>query len=220
LLLRALSDENTLVALATDPVARQQLIKEIHLTAREAQMTAQRESSERWTREASQSRTATDTQTAIHNAVGQLAQQFSGLTAEDVAVVRQHAGRMHTAIVRPATPDEAREANVPVGAPIIDLPILHALLSDRHTLRQSAIEAAQRRQTDTRDNAARASAAAPTTVNGKAPAPPRPGPRSATPKAPAQKKLADMSSAELNRAMLSGRIIDLLNAEDEERANT
>jgi len=216
LLLRAVTDENTLIALATDPVARQQLIKELELTGRDAQQKASAAFREAVEREAAQGTTAEQTQTAIHNAVGQLAQQLPGLTADDVAAVRSHAGRMHTAIVRPATPAEAREANVPVGAPIIDLALLHSLLSDRHTLRQSVAQTAQQRQTDALENAARAAAAAPTTVtngNGK-PAAPRPGAGKPPAVQPKQKALNEMSSSELTRAMRTGRIFDLIGDDD------
>ena len=218
LLLRALSDEATLVTLATDPVARQQLIKEIHITAREAQFNATNLARETYARETEQSSTAQRTQTAIHNAVGALAQEFSGLTEDDISMVRSHASRMHAAIVRPATPEEAREANVQVGAPIIDLPILHALLADRHALRATAVEQAKRSQTDALENAARAAAAHPTTVaNGnRPPAAPRPGagkPRAAPPAK--QKTLDEMSSGELTRAMKSGRIFDLIGDDEQ-----
>jgi len=133
--------------------------------------------------------------------------------------VRSHAARMHAAIVRPATPGEAREANVQVGSPIIDLNLLNELLSDRHALRTSVAQQAQRRQTDTLENAARAAAAAPTTVapNGKTPAQrrdPANGRFIATPPRQNQKKLDEMSSAELTRAMKSGRIYDLIGDEE------
>jgi len=211
LLLRALSDENTLVSLATDPVARQQLIKEITLTAREAQFNAANQAREQFQRESTQAVAAQQTQTAIFNAVGAIAQEFQGLTADDIQAVRTHAGRMHTAIVRPATPDEAREAQVQVGAPIIDIPLLREILKDRHALRQSAVEAAQRRQTDAQDNAARAAAAAPTRVAPNGRTPPRPGPGMPSSD---KKKVDQMSYTELTRAMRSGRIIDLLEEED------
>jgi len=212
LLLRALSDPNTLVTLATDPVARQQLIKEVTLTAREAQFQAANQAREQMVRETTQATAAQQTQTAIYNAVGTIAQEFQGLTAEDVQAVRSHAGRMHTAIVRPATPAEAQEANVQVGMPIIDIPLLRTLLQDRHALRQSATEVAQQRQTVAAENAARAAAAAPTRVvtNGRTP-PPRPGPGQPSSE---KKKVDQMSYTELTRAMRSGRIIDLLDEED------
>lgn len=216
LLLRALTDEATLVTLATDPVARQQLVKEIHLTAREAAYNATTQARELVAREQAQGQTEWRTQTAIHNAVAQLAQEFSGLMEEDVQAVRQHASRMHTAIVRPATPAEAREANVQVGSPVIDLDLLNSLLQDRHALRTSALEQAKKRQTDALENAARAAAAAPTTVtNGRAAPSPRSGAgRQAA--APAKKTLDTMSSAELTRAMKSGRIFDLMGDDDEQ----
>src|SRR5215510_12219498 len=218
LLLKALSDENTLVALATDPIARQQLIKEIHLTAREAQQLAQRTASEAVARDTQQSTIASQTQTAIHNAVGYLAQNFQGLTEQDIATVRSHAARMHAAIVRPATPDEAREANVQVGSPIIDLNLLGSLLEDRHAIRQSVSQQLERLQDAALENAARAQAAAPTTVvpNGK-PLPnrdPANGRFTATPARQNQTPLDQMSSAELTRAMKSGRIYDLILDDD------
>ena len=215
LLLRALTDENTLIALATDPVARQQLLKELDLTSREAQWKAQASFRESGAQEQQAETSARNTQTAIHNAVGHLAQEFPGLTAEDINAVRAHAGRLHTAIVRPATPAEAREANVQPGAPVIDLPALHSLLADRHELRKQAAVAAQRRQTDTLENAARAAAAAPTTAsqNGKTPAS-RPGAGKA-PAAPARKPIDQMSSQELTRAMKSGRIFEMLGDDDQ-----
>src|SRR5215467_6759483 len=74
LLLRALSDPNTLVTLATDPVARQQLIKEVTLTAREAQFQAANQAREQMVRETTQATAAQQTQTAIYNAVGTIAQ--------------------------------------------------------------------------------------------------------------------------------------------------
>src|SRR5262245_46171222 len=218
LLLKALSDENTLISLATDPIARQQLIKEVHLTAREAQQLAQRTAIETAARDQQQSTVASQTQTAIHNAVGYLAQNLPGLTVEDIASVRSHAARMHAAIVRPATPDEAREASVPVGSPIIDLNLLGSLLEDRHALRQSMTQQLQRLQDAALENAARAQAAAPTTVvpNGK-PLPnrdPANGRFTATPARQNQTPLDQMSSAELTRAMKSGRIYDLILDDD------
>jgi len=215
LLLRAITDENTLVTLATDPVARQQLLKEIQLTAREAVYNATNAFRQSAERENAAGQQAFRTQTAIHNAVGYLAQEFEGLTAEDVDAVRSHAARMHAAIVRPATPDEAREANVQPGMPVIDLPMLQALLKDRHTLRSSVIEAAKRSQTDALENAARRAAAAPTTVVAPRPAP-RPGNGTKPLTAPVQTPLDKMSSAELTRAMRSGRIFDLIGNDDEQ----
>jgi hypothetical protein len=217
LLLKALGDETTLVALATDPVARQQLIKEIQLTAREAQWTAQNLFRETAAKEQEASQSAWRMQTAIHNAVGSLAQQFDGLTADDVTAVRTYALKMHAALIRPATPDEAREANVAVGAPILDVPMLHTLLADRHALRVEAAELARRHQTDAVENAARAAAAAPTTVvNGNRPsAAPRPGAGKPPVAAPGKTKLDSMSSAELTRAMKSGRIFDMMGDDDE-----
>jgi len=216
LLLKALSDENTLISLATDPIARQQLIKEVHLTAREAQQLAQRTAIETAARDQQQSTVASQTQTAIHNAVGYLAQNLPGLTVEDIASVRSHAARMHAAIVRPATPDEAREASVPVGSPIIDLNLLGSLLEDRHALRQSVSQQLERHRSDALENAARAAAAAPTTVvpNGK-PLPSRdPANGRFTAARQNQTPLDQMSSAEITRAMKSGRIYDLILDDD------
>ena len=219
-LLRALSDEATLVTLATDPIARQQLLKEIQLTAREAQFTASNQAREIVAREQSQAQLAQLTQTAIWNAVGQEAQRFPGLTAEDIQAVRQQAAKTHVAIVRAATPAEAREANVQVGEPIIDVPILREWLADRHQLRAAAAAQASQRQTDAQENAARVAAAQPTTVvqNGNGRTAPRPG-AGKPPAAPAQarKTIDQMSSSELMRAMKSGRIYDMI-GEDEENS--
>jgi len=211
ILLRALADQNTLVTLATDPVARQQLLKEMDLAAREAQFRSVQTAREQVGRETAQATLAQQTQTAIYNAVGAIAPEFQGLTVDDIAAVRSYAGRMHTSIVRAATPAEAQEANVQPGMPIIDIPLLREMLKDRHALRQSAIDAARQRQTDAQENAARAAAAAPTRVtNGKVP-PPRPGPGQPS---SARKPLDQMSYTELTRAMRSGRIIGLLDEED------
>jgi len=212
ILLRALADPNTLATLATDPVARQQLLKEMDLAAREAQFRSVQTAREQVGRETAQATLAQQTQTAIWNAVGAIAPEFQGLTAEDIAAVRSYAGKMHPAIVRAATPAEAQEANVQVGMPIIDVPLLREMLKDRHALRQSAVDAARQRQTVAQENAARAAAAAPTRVvtNGKVP-PPRPGPGQPS---SAKKPLDQMSYTELTRAMRSGRIIGLLDEED------
>lgn len=212
ILLRALTDPNTLVALATDPAAREALLRDVRLSAREAHSEARERFQTEVSQATAQRTAASHTQTAIGNAVGQLARSFDGMTAEDVQAVRNHALRVQSAIVRPANPDEARAAGVRVGEPIIDLPTIHSFLADRHALRQSTRDAAKRDADAARDNAATLAAARPTATG--AAAAPRPGAGKPTPKANGGKTLDTMTSAEINRAMKTGKIFDYIGAEE------
>lgn len=212
ILLKAIQDEATLITLATDPAAREQLIREVKLAAREAQMNATTAFQQETAKIAEQRQSAGQTQTAIANAVSQLARQFDGLTAADVEAVKNHALRVQSAIVRPATPDEARAAGVKVGESIIDLPTLHQFLFDRHSLRHQTVAAAKRDAEAARDNKAALAAAAP--IAAGQPAAPRPGAGQPTPKRNGSKSLDQMSSAEITRAMKTGRIFDMMGADE------
>lgn len=213
ILLRALTDPNMLVTLATDPAAREMLVREIRQSAREAHSNAREQFQTEATQFTAQRNAAGQTQTAIGNAVSQLARSFEGLTTEDVQAVRSHALRVQSAIVRPANPDEARAAGVRVGESIIDLPTLHSFLADRHALRQGAVAQARRDAEAARDNAATLAAARPTAPG--APGAPRPGAGKQTPKPNGGKTLDTMTSAELTRAMKTGKIFDLIGAGEE-----
>lgn len=210
LLFDALQNEETLLALATDPVARQHLLRELQLSGREALDGARGQFRQGFTDAARVATVASQTQTAITGAVSELAKQFPGLTTDDVAAVRAHAGRVQSAIVRPATPDEARVAGVRPGELIIDLPTLHTFLSDRHTLRQQVGTIAAQQATTTKENAARLAAATPTAGKASAPAS-RPGAGKKLP--PHEQKIDTMTSAELTRAMKTGRIYSMMDDE-------
>ena len=145
LLLRALTDQNTLVALATDPVARQHLLKELALTARETEYRATTTVREQYAREQAQAQSAQDAQTALWLGINGNAQAYPGLTAEDVNAVWQLSQRMQSAIVRPATPAEAQQANVRPGDLVIDHDLLHAMLQERHALRSAVARQGRRR---------------------------------------------------------------------------
>lgn len=216
LLIGALTNEETLLTLATDPVARQHLIRELELSGREAQNAARstfRNNHTQATQQAHQaSQTAAQSQTAIGNAVVEIAKQFPSLTAEDVSAVRAHASRVSSAIVRPANAEEARTAGVRPGELIIDLATLHTFLSDRHSLRQQYAAAATTAANTARDNAARLAAAAPTAGKSTPTATPRPGAGKKV--VPVSDRPIDtMTSAEITRAMKTGRIFSMMGDE-------
>lgn len=213
IMLNAIQNEEQLLLLATDVGARQHLLRELDLSGREASNAARAKwQDETITKYTQQEQSNTQAQTAIGNATAQLAKNFPGLTTADVDAVRTHAMRVQSAIVRPANADEARAAGVRPGESIIDLPTLHMLLADRHELRKAAIATAQANAAANTSNAARIAAASPTSA--KAPAA-----RPAKGKAPAgnplgNKPLDQMTSAEITRAMKTGRIFDLIGTEE------
>lgn len=216
LMIKAMNDPKVLAQLATDPVARAQMFKELQLVAKETEINATNQFREQITREQAATQNQADVQATVRDVIGRMAPQYTGLLPDDVEVIQQQAARMLPAIFRPATPEEARIANPPVqpGQTILDLNLLHQMLNDRHVLRQAVVEQSRQRQIVATDNAARASAAAPTTVqNGNGA---RPAPRSGNgkPAATEKKPLDQMSAKDFNRAMKSGRIWDLV-GEDE-----
>jgi len=136
-----------------------------------------------------------------------------GMTAEDIAAVRANALAVSSAIVHPASPEEARVAGVQPGELVINSPVIVQWLTERHQARQAMVAAAQQQAKVAQENAARLAAAAPTPTNGHAAAP---RPVAAKPAPPPPKTLDQMSYGELTRAMRSGRIFDLIPDPDEE----
>jgi len=216
LLINTLNNPDVLMRLATDPREREQLLRDVNLTAREAQYTAQNEFREQFARDATAHQTVIDQQqvahTAINNAVALLAtQHVPGMTPEDIAAVRTNALAVANAIVHPANPEEARIAGVQPGEMVINSPVILQWLTERHQMRQALQASAQAQAKLQAENAARLAAAAPT----PAAAPAAARPVVAKPAPPAPKKLDDMSYGELTRAMRSGRIFDLIPDPDE-----
>ena len=128
--------------------------------------------------EASTQDRAQVTTTALTNAVEHWAKQFPSLTKDDTQKAIAYFSKIGSAIVRPATPDEATTAGVKPGDLIIDHPVLYEYLSDRASLRQDAIARSTAAQQAAQENAAKLAAAARGTK-------PKPAPTKAAPKAKA-----------------------------------
>lgn len=166
-----------LAAHAGDQSEIQRLSREVALNAREAAFKAR----EQWTtrqqsarQEATQTQQRTEvTRQAITSAVQHWASQFPALTKDDLQRATAHFEKLSTAIVRPATPDEATQAGVKPGELVIDHQVIHGWLADRAELRAQQANAQRdvttKAQQAALENARRLAAAAPGKSGPRAP---------------------------------------------------
>jgi hypothetical protein len=110
------------------------------------------ESTKHVTQQNEQEQRAQVTTQSIANAVEHWSTQYAGLTAEDKAKAIAHFNKIGSAVVRPASPEEARTAGVSPGTLIIDHPVIAEYLSERAELRKAAASTAKAATTTEREN--------------------------------------------------------------------
>ena len=195
------------------------LQRELGLAARETEFTTRQtfgqtlRSAE--TQRADASSQAEQSRTIMSGVVDKWAGQFPALTPEDRAAAVAHLQHFATSLIRPATPDEARQAGVKPGDRIVDERPIHAYLQERAGLRAEAAEAKQSASTATKaaqhaatENAKRLAAVAVPTKKGKAAAKAAP----AEPKA----RTKDEETAHFMRQLRTGQWPDeIVRATDE-----
>jgi hypothetical protein len=99
------------------------------------------------------------TTASIQGSIQTHAAGFSSLTAKDIEAAQAHFARLGSAVVRPATPDEARVAGVQPGELIVDHPVIYDWLKDRNELRAEQARSAATSTSKGTENAARLKAA-------------------------------------------------------------
>ena len=171
------------------------LIQQAGVAAERAKYTAIREREtqhQTWTQESSE---ASVRETAIPNAIDNLASRFN-LSAEDTAAAKAHFGAFADALLFKATPEQALQWGVKPGALMVDLPKMEPWLRDRQALRASQAESNAAREKAAKENAAR-------TTQPVLPPRKRDGTFTATPaKAPVK-----LSNHQLKRLALAGKPI-------------
>jgi hypothetical protein len=212
----ALTDLLARLALAETPQERQQLIqrsllRDAQLAVREAALNARDTLTAQMTERESAAQQTAEAQTALTNAVTTLAQRHPSLTPEDVQAITRQAHRFASALIRPATPEEAPTIGVKPGERVLDLAALNDLLSERAQERAMLAKRADAAEAAGRENAKRlaaATTAGKASVTRTAPATPnangRPGAGLPTPK---PKGVEEMSYTEMKRRMLTGRFL-------------
>jgi hypothetical protein len=199
LLAKTLENPDALAAIYGDPRELQLLTRELGLAARDAEARTRGQFTSRISQAKEQETSTQDraqvTTQAITGAVQHWASQFPSLTPDDTQKAIAYFAKLGSAIVRPATPDEAKTAGVKPGELVIDHPVIHEYLSDRADLRKQAIASSAAVTNAAKENAARLASA----TRPKAKATPVP---TEQPKAPAKTK-AELWAEDRER-MLAG----------------
>lgn len=188
-----------LAELATNPAARSLLLREIDILTRGAAMDARTAFGQAQTTPLAPTPdtiTASVRQqfTAIASA---LEQQGMPITPEDIEEGMAAYGGLAKTFVRKATPDEARQLQIPVGSDIVDVSSTHPWFQKRAEFRARERAAKTSAAAATTENATRLARTTPTRPATKAPtAPPGTGTK---PRSPAP------ASSNWKRNMLHGR---------------
>lgn len=142
----------------------QRLTREIGLVAKEATWKARETWGQTLSQAAQQETQAQDvqrqTQDAITASVAQWASRYPALTQADLAEVTQHLTELGSALVHPATPELARQANVRPGDLVIHHDIVDRHLAARNALALKIAEATKQAQKAATENAQKLAAAA------------------------------------------------------------
>lgn len=164
LLAKTLEDPDKLAAIYGDPRELSLLTRELGIAAHQAEAKSKSQFTQRIAQAKEVDSTTQDraqvTTQSIQGAVEHWAKQFPTLTKDDTQKAVAYFSKIGSAIVRPATPDEAKTAGVKPGELIIDHPVLYEYLSDRAALRKEAIASSTAAATAARENAARLAQAA------------------------------------------------------------
>lgn len=108
--------------------------------------------------DASRQQEMTQTQdTEYRQIVSDFGRALPDLTPDDLRAMYEHFGAFRDRIFRPATPDEARQLGVRVGAVIKDPTVMYAWAQDRAALRRQYTDATRAAQNAAKENAARQS---------------------------------------------------------------
>jgi hypothetical protein len=210
-LAQILQDPEQLTRLVTEEGELDRVKREIALDIREAENKARTDFTGRATEGEREAQATEQTTTAITNAVATLAREFTNLTDDDLSKAQAHFARVRSSVVRPATPEEAREAGVKVGESVIDLATIRDFLSDRNQIRSDQKKTTEKVESATRENAARLAA----TRQPRNKSPRSEGNRATTATATVTKP-AEMSWSQMRRMMQAGKFpTDVASAGDE-----
>lgn len=168
-LAETIENPEKLIALAyavqnNDQTEMQRLTREIGLVAKEASWSAREKWGQIQQQATQQDTQAQDvqrqTQDAITNSVSQWSSRYPALTKEDIAEVTQHLTELGSALVHPATPEQAQQAGVRPGDLVIHHDIVDRHLSARATLAARIAKATTEAQKAATENAQKLAAAA------------------------------------------------------------
>lgn len=206
--------DQVLLELATNPQARQMLLREAQLEARDAGWKARTDLTNQQSTVQRQSQEAAQAAQALDLTIQNVARQVPGITAEDVQTARQYFGnaQMRGSLYRRATVQDQQQYGLTPGELVLIPNPIHQWMQDRATLRSATASAQQKAQAAERENATRLAAmnAAKPTRNGQRPTG-RPGAGKKT--EPTQRKIDTMSFEDIKRGALSGRLFGDLSDE-------
>lgn len=146
-----------------DKAAWDRLVEQTQFVAERAAFNARQqwgtESTKHVTQQNEQEQRQAITTQSIAASVKQWSTKYPELTQDDKAKAIAHLNRIGSAVVRPASPEEARAAGVQTGALIIDHPVVADYLAERAELRKATAAQVKAQSTANSENAKRLAAA-------------------------------------------------------------
>lgn len=172
-----------LAELATNPAARNLLLKELDVMTRDASLNARAKFGEM--RSAAPKPSGDALTSSLQREFQNIQKVLPDLTNDDIAEAMQIYGGMVESFVRPATAQEAAQLQIAPGTPIIDTSKTHPWFQSKAQQRQREARAAQVAADTAKENAKRTpSGATPTRPANTRAATPRPGQGNAPPAVP------------------------------------